>query len=122
MNDIKRRSQALVAAANDAHRRRLSVLDVFANGRPDGRTVLTSGVAALPASQQLAVLTAVARFETFTPANDPYGEHDFALVVVDGLLVFFKFDYYESDALEFGAEEPATSCYRLLTIMLAEEY
>jgi Protein of unknown function (DUF3768) len=113
---------AIISAANDAYRRRLSVLDVFANGRSGGRTVLTSGIAALSADQQLAILRAVARFDCFTRDNDPYGEHDFALVVVDGVRVFFKFDYYESDALEFGADDPQLSCYRLLTIMLAEEY
>jgi len=98
-------------------------LDVFvANGRPDGRTVMTSGIAALSDVHRLAVLQAVARFDQFTRDNDPYGEHDFGRIVVDGVAVFFKFDYYDSDAMEYGAEDPHLSCYRLLTIMLTEEY
>jgi hypothetical protein len=111
-----------IAAANDAYRRRLAVLDVFANGRRDGRTVMTSGIAQLPERQQLAILRAVAAFDVFTLDNDPHGEHDFGRIEVDGLCIFWKFDYYDSAAMEYGAEQPAISCYRLLTIMLAEEY
>jgi hypothetical protein len=122
MNTTTTSRAALIAAANDRYRRRLAVLDFFANGRTDGRTVMTSGIAALPERQQLSILHAVASFDTFTRDNDPHGEHDFGLVIVDGARVFFKFDYYDSAAMEWGADDPQLSCYRLLTIMLAEEY
>jgi hypothetical protein len=37
---------------------------------------------------------AVTHFDAFTPDNDPYGEHDFGLVRVNGHVVLFKIDAY----------------------------
>ena len=37
---------------------------------------------------------AVTHFDVFTPDNDPYGEHDFGLVRVNGHVVLFKIDAY----------------------------
>lgn len=86
-----------------------------------GRTMLTRGVAALDVDTQAAVLLAVSTFDRFTPDNDPHHEHDCALLTVEGLRVLWKFDYYADNKCEAGAENPC-SCFRVLTIMLAEEY
>lgn len=89
----------------------------------DGRILITQGVLSLPEDLMRKVLTAVEAFDTFTPDNDPYGEHDFGSVRVDGTLVFWKIDYYDR-TMEAGSPDPSDPdvTTRVLTIMLAEEY
>lgn len=86
-----------------------------------GRVTLSRGIAALDADALGRVARAVATFDAFTPANDPYAEHDCAILTVDDARVLFKFSYYENAEMASGAEDGGT-CYRVLTIMLAEEY
>lgn len=89
-----------------------------------GRVMLTEGIAALPAPVQERVLTGVRTFNAFTPDNDPYGEHDFGAIDVDGAgRVFWKIDYYDP-SLTMGSEDPAdpAKTVRVLTVMFAEEY
>ena len=89
-----------------------------------GRVVLTSQVASdihIPD-----ILEAVSTFDSFSEANDPHHEHDFGSVKVDGQTYFFKFDYYHTTDggepdFQFGAEDPM-NCFRIMTIMAAEEY
>ena len=88
-----------------------------------GRIVITRGIEALGADSVREVLTAVARFDDFTEDNDPWGEHDCAVLTVDGRRIIFKHDYYDRD-FQFhspDASDPAVT-ERVLTIMLAEEY
>lgn len=88
-----------------------------------GRIVITRGIEALGADRVRNVLTAVARFDDFTGDNDPWGEHDCAVLTVDGRRIIFKHDYYDRD-LQFhspDASDPAVT-ERVLTIMLGEEY
>lgn len=88
-----------------------------------GRVFITDGVGALSVPTVARILFAVRDFDDFTAANDPYGEHDFGCVVVDGHQIFFKIDYYAVD-LESGSPDPsedAVTC-RVLTIMLSSEY
>jgi hypothetical protein len=106
----------MIAARNDAFRRRLIV-----HPPDEGRLMLTAGVASLPADTLATVLRSVARFETFTPDNDPWGEHDFGAFEIDGDRFFWKFDYYENAECEFGADDKL-ACYRVLTILFAREY
>lgn len=117
-----RAANALVAAQNDAFRRSL--------GPPSrdvpGRVLMTRGIAALPEAALVRALTGVRTFDTFTPDNDPWHEHDCAAFTLDDadagrVVVRWKIDYYASDELTYGAEDPRRS-YRVLTIMLAEEY
>src|SRR3954471_2861786 len=60
-----------------------------------GRVVITTGIEALGAIRE--VLTAVARFDDFTEDNDPWGEHDCAVLTVDGRRIIFKIDYFDCD-------------------------
>ena len=55
-----------------------------------GRIVMTAGVASLGDQLIGQVLLAVAAFDAFDTDNDPYGEHDFGAVQVQGHTVFFK--------------------------------
>jgi hypothetical protein len=89
-----------------------------------GRWLQTRGIAALPLPVQSAIREAVETFATFTPDNDPHQEHDFGAVDVRGIRCFWKIDYYDSPACEFGSEDPSdpAQSYRVLTLMLAEEY
>lgn len=64
---------------------------------------------------------AVEDFSNFTEDNDPYGEHDFGSLQFEGRKIFWKIDYYDQQ-LKFGIDPLDSSCRRVLTVMLAEEY
>lgn len=110
-----------VAALNDTFRREVL-------RRPDGsvpgRAVMTSGFSALPLDLQVVLIARVITFVDFTPGNDPHGEHDFGSVNAGGARIFWKIDYYADTGMTYGSETPGdpAASYRLLTIMLAEEY
>ena len=53
-----------------------------------GVLVMTAGVIALGPARQLTILQAVAAFDSFHADNDPYGEHDFGAVDVEGERLF----------------------------------
>lgn len=88
-----------------------------------GRVVVTNGISALPAPTIAAVFLAVQTFDDFTSANDPHGEHDFALIEAAGERLMFKIDYYDRamTGLSPDPADPALTV-RVLTIMLACEY
>ena len=81
--------------------------------------MLTPGVQAIEDLDGL--MQAVRSFDTFTVDNDPHGEHDFGTVMWSGEKVFWKIDYYD-EALEYGEDPLSSTCHRVLTVMLAEEY
>lgn len=65
---------------------------------------------------------AVAGFNCFNEANDPYGEHDFGAFTLWERRLNWKIDYYDFD-LQGGSPDPADPSVtrRVLTLMLAEE-
>ncbi|WP_245331126.1 DUF3768 domain-containing protein [Mesorhizobium sophorae] len=85
--------------------------------------VMTAGVAALPAQEIGAILLAIANFDAFDENNDPWGQHDCALLHVGDRQLFFKIDYYDR-ALVNLSPDPAdpTVTIRVMTVMLPEEY
>jgi hypothetical protein len=97
--------------------------DQLRQSRRGGIVALTAGVIAFGAEWQLRVLNAVSAFDSFEESNDPYGEHDFGALEVEGERLFFKIDYYDR-ALTAHSPDPAdpTVTRRVLTIMLAAEY
>jgi hypothetical protein len=114
-----------IAELNDLCRRAMGVA---------GRLVQTQGIDALSPAARSAVREKVSRFNEFTEANDPHGEHDFGAFEHDGEhdfgafehdgeKIFWKIDYYAPDT-EHGSEDPADPkvTVRVLTVMLAEEY
>lgn len=116
-----------IQAKNDVFRKAV----MFAP-QPDGKAVMTPGVANLGSMVCAWIYKQIAEFDNFNEDNDPYEEHDFGsvTVAVSNLMttgepemrqVFWKIDYYEDADMEFGAEDKL-NCYRVLVIMLSDEY
>ncbi len=98
-----------------------SLNDLLRTTGSGGRLVLTSGIIAAASAEQ--VQKALARFDAFNADNDPYGEHDFGALDINGRRCFFKIDYYEQ-AMIAGSDDPSdpAKTTRVLTVMLASEY
>jgi len=88
-----------------------------------GQVMLSSGLAALPWWRIEGVIKAVASYDAFGQANDPYGEHDCATLEAEGLRIIWKIDYYDLTMTNHSEDESdPTKTKRVMTIMLAEEY
>ncbi len=107
-------STAKIAELNDQFRK---------HGIGNGRIVVTRTVRELGPEFELAALLKVQEFDAFTTGNDPYGERDFGSFELQGHQVFWKLEYYDL-TLTQGSEDPSDplQTYRVLTIMLAEDY
>lgn len=88
-----------------------------------GTVLVTAGIMALGPDAQAGVLAAVQAFDAFDEGNDPWGEHDFGAIDIDGERVFFKIDYYDLTRA-MHSEDPTdpAKTERVMTIMLANEY
>jgi Protein of unknown function (DUF3768) len=88
-----------------------------------GAVMITQGVEAIPIPRRKLILEQVRGFAAFTPDNDPYGEHDCAILEAEGEKIMFKIDYYDRDVKLHSPDptDPAVTT-RVLTIMLACEY
>jgi len=104
---------AKIAALNDRARQRLDHC----------RWIVTQGVLSCDPLTVAELLIAVEDFDAFTAHNDPYAEHDFGVITIEGTTFFGKFDYYDLD-LQMHSPDPTDTnvTTRVLTIMLAEEY
>ena len=113
-----------IAQYNDAFRRNAGLVSSQQAQPIPGDVVMTAGIATLTPAQRLNVMASVREFDHFTEENDPYGEHDFGSFELEGIgRILWKMDYYDP-SLEYGSEDPADLAltWRILTIMLAEEY
>jgi hypothetical protein len=112
MTDTTQRSRE-IAALNDQARTSFTGCRLF----------ITCGISELPELIQDQILRKVRAFDTFTPDNDPYGEHDFGAFDHGGERIFWKIDYYDTE-LENGSPDPADPevTTRVLTILLADEW
>lgn len=93
-----------IAALNDRFR--------TAAGHPNcgvpGIFSMTRGVADLGPASAGKIIRLVRAFNDFSKGNDPYKEHDFGALDVEGVgKVFWKIDYYADQSMIFGAEDPA---------------
>lgn len=112
-----------IAELNDQLRSRVG-MPAFGASVP-GKGLMTSGIMALSPETIIHIWAAVRNHSEFTPDNDPYGEHDFGCVDIHSAgKVFWKVDYYHDENCDAGCEDPSDldKSYRILTIMLAEEY
>ncbi|WP_316188837.1 DUF3768 domain-containing protein [Bradyrhizobium sp. SZCCHNS1054] len=110
---------------NDTNAERIrSLNDRFRRSLVLGGTVLlTPGVTSLEPDSLAQLLESVREFDSFTPDNDPYGEHDFGSIDHESERYFFKIDYYDQSRA-MGSPDPAdpTVTQRVMTIMRADEY
>jgi len=97
--------------------------DAFRRSFAGGDVMMTLGFQELCPSIQLQAVRAIQSFSNFTDDNDPYGEYDFGEVIIQGVKVWFKIDYYDVD-LEGGSPDPSDPSVtkRVMTIFLPEEY
>lgn len=88
-----------------------------------GAAAMTLGVASLGAEAVNRAIHAISVFKDFSDANDPYGEHDFGAIDIDGHKLFFKIDCY-NNTFSAGSEDPSdpSVTQRVLTLLLASEY
>ena len=108
---------------SDATKNRIAKLNDLCRLGRGGKTMITAGIHALPAEDQIAIRRKVWEFNDFTPDNNPHGERDFGDFTHEGERIFWKIDYYNAD-MTGGSEDPADPkrTVRVLTIMLADEY
>jgi hypothetical protein len=113
----------MASSATAPNTRVRTLNDLLRRHHVGGQVVLTPGVLALGLDPLLLIDDAVNRFDAFTPDYDPYGEHDFGLVRVQGHVVLFKIDAYDLDR-HGHSPDPADSTVtcRVMTLMLADEY
>lgn len=88
-----------------------------------GRIQATQSVIALDDTSKAKLFNAIQSYQSFTTENDPWGEHDFGMVEVDGQHYYWKIDYYNAD-MTAGSEDPSDPnvTTRVLTIMHSSEY
>ena len=126
---IKADRSATIARHNDAFRKALKTT-LTPDGLVRGRVVVTRSVHDLPEQVYLAAVEMTRLESQFGAGDDPYAEHDFGSFSVKGLgqdldtTFFWKIDYYADDSLEWGSNEPErlSATYRVLTLMLPEDY
>jgi hypothetical protein len=89
----------------------------------DGKIMLTNGVVALGPEAHDLIIGALSGYDDFDVDNDPYGEHDFGMIVVNGQELLFKIDYYDLDLTYHSPDsaDPSVTT-RVLTVMLTNEY
>lgn len=81
------------------------------------RMVLSETVASFETDKLMRLFELVRGHKEFTSANDPWGEHDFGKVILDGDSYFFKFDYFD-EGLKYFQENGI----RVLTLLHSSEY
>jgi hypothetical protein len=84
--------------------------------------MMTSGIEGLGVVRVARIMAAVAAFDAFTSDNDPYAEHDCAILTVDGVRVLFKVDYFDRNLAYHSPDADPAVTERVMTVMLAEEY
>ena len=102
-----------IATLNDALRKR----------GEGGRILLTQGIQALGEKAITHIISKIRAFDKFTEDNDPYHEHDFGAITVNGDKIFWKISYYDRN-LKYASPDPAdpkVTC-RVMIVMMADEY
>ena len=110
--------------SSSSNKQKIAALnDAFRQSFRGGEVLLTASVASLPSMVKAQALLQVSSFSSFTPDNDPHGEHDFGSFALCGQKFFWKIDYYDQASSQ-SSEDPSDpeKTLRVLTLMLAEDY
>ncbi|WP_417477272.1 DUF3768 domain-containing protein [Maricaulis sp.] len=88
-----------------------------------GRILITAGIKAKDDEFIARAALGLRTYTNFSEDNDPYHEHDFGALEIEGEKLLWKIDYYNL-TLDAGSEDPADPkiTTRVLTLMLASEY
>jgi hypothetical protein len=89
-----------------------------------GRVTMTAMVMSMKPDKFFELLDKVRGYK-FTEDDDPYNEHDFGVVEVDGDTFIWKIDYYNNmydTGVDHAQVNNSEVCKRLLTIMHDSEY
>ena len=102
-----------IAHLNDQHRQYIPITE----------TVLTQTVSKLQVEQLIELIEKVRLFNTFDEDNDPWVEHDFGAVEIQGETYYWKIDYYDGN-YQCHSPDPSDPnvTKRVLTIMHKSEY
>ncbi len=114
-----------VRKLNDSFRIRILDEGFTQSSAVPGTYVTTAGIAALAISDQILIWREVGQFSIFNADNDPHGEHDFGKISWPGVGdIFWKIDVYADASCAWGSEHPddPERSYRVLTVLLADEY
>jgi len=114
-----------VRKLNDSFRSRILDNGLDQSEYVPGVFLMTNGFAGLEPRDQKLIWREVARFTSFNEDNDPRGEHDFGKITLPGIGdIFWKIVVYANTTCTWGSEHPddPERSYRVLTVMLAEEY
>jgi uncharacterized protein DUF3768 len=97
--------------------------DAFRTTFSGGQVLVTSGVQALGEKTIHEICQKVQTFNEFTEDNDPWKEHDFGVIELNGMIFNWKIDCYDLDRQYLSPDKtnPAVTI-RVLTIMRKEEY
>lgn len=107
----------------DTNTQKIQELNDTLRHNPNQDWFMSQGVAGLPNHKRIELILLITKFDNFTEDNDPYNEHDFGAVTLDGVKYFWKISYYDKN-LEYHSENPADPdvTRRILNIMEASEY
>lgn len=91
--------------------------------RIGGTIVITPGIAGLGPSAVNQIMAAITNFDGFNEDNDPYAEHDCAVMTVNGVKVIWKINYFDLSRT-YHSPNPAdlNVTSRVMTVMRADEY
>lgn len=122
MNTLKEQTVNIDGANNTCQRIR-NLNDELRIAHIGGRILVSKGLSMLDGPSITQILAAVSHFDNFNDDNDPYDEHDCAIIETLGLFILWKIDYYD-ETLSMHSPDPADEnvTSRVLTIMLADEY
>lgn len=103
---------------------------VLSRPQKHGKVCFTQGVNGLPTDVLQQVIKAIKTQSDFPVGNDPHKEHDFGVVEIEGQpKVYWKIDYFQDSRCDMPDDEEwgedasdFLTAYRLMTVMLAEEY
>ena len=108
----------------EAKKRRIRALNTqLRRTLQGGRITSTPGFYHLGGPLRERFFQAISDFNEFNPDNDPFDEHDFGKVDIEGVTVFWKIDYYDIDLMGHSPDPSSPEVtQRVLTLMLASEY